>query len=86
MVGVDRDMAALAIAMANKIESKGKYRWLVEGTKKGKKYNICFMGRGSLLGRGKEVWTCQCVDHRRYKHDCKHIRAVRAFRALKGGA
>ena len=85
MVGVDRDMAALAIAMANKIERKGDYRWIVEGTKKGSKYNICYLGRTSLLG-GTEVWTCQCLDHRRYKHDCKHIRAVRAFRALKGGA
>jgi hypothetical protein len=85
MVGVDRDMAALAIAMANKIECKSDYRWIVEGTKKGIKYNICFMGRTAMLG-GKEVWTCQCLDYRRYKHDCKHIRAVRAFRALKGGA
>ena len=43
MVGVDRDMAALAIAMANKIECKGDYRWIVEGTKKGSKYNICYL-------------------------------------------
>jgi len=40
MVGVDRDMAALAIAMANKIECKSDYRWIVEGTKKGSKWTI----------------------------------------------
>ena len=57
MVGVDRDMAALAIAMANKIECKSDYRWIVQGTQRGTKYNVLFMGRTALLG-GKEIWNC----------------------------
>ena len=73
MAKVDRNQEALKIAMTGLVTPVSPWRWVVVGSNN-QKYSVCMMGENH--------YNCQCIDHKKNRHNCKHIKAVIALKAI----
>ncbi len=66
-----RDHRGLRIAADGRVIQKSDSVWTVVGDT-GKRYTVLNFNPD---------WRCECPNHLRYKHDCKHIKAVKVMLA-----
>ena len=68
MAGTDK--RGMAIAMDGRVVKHSDARWTVIGDSKPRRHYTVIM-------------KCGCPNHSRFKHDCKHIKAVKVMLALE---
>ena len=70
-----RDKRGMNIAMDGRVVKHSEVRWTVVGDTKPRKHYTVINFNPTM--------KCDCPNHLRFKHDCKHIKAVKVMLAQK---
>ena len=68
-----RDKRGMNIAMDGRVVKHSEVRWTVGGDTKPRKHYTVINFNPTM--------KCDCPNHLRFKHDCKHIKAVKVMLA-----
>ena len=68
-----RDKRGMDIAMDGRVVKQSDVRWTVVGDSKPRKHYTVININPTM--------KCDCPNHLRFKHDCKHIKAVKVMLA-----
>jgi uncharacterized Zn finger protein len=68
-----RDKRGMDIAMDGRVVKQSDVRWTLVGDSKPRKHYTVINFNPTM--------KCDCPNHLRFKHDCKHIKAVKVMLA-----